>query len=463
MKAFCPKSRAGLGAKNRAKAAYLKLLLRALAGRAPAGITRRCRPARWRCGARPRRDARRRPPHRPRRPSGRCPGAAYRRPGSGRTAAGRPARPRWSGPARCRLRQRLLQLRQGGFNGLAHRGVRRHERGAGHAVGQVQADAQRPRSGGSRRSSAVCTRGARCCSSRPVAGPGPRPSAWRRRAWRPAARPAADRCRRVEHGQRLLALGATASDCARWSCTPAACWGSWNVGVAAGSGRIPLPGARAVEPRPATLARLDGGARRARQRGVGAQARRFGRGRDALDVGGHGGGLAAGLGGGGDHGHGQLRIAGIAAAAAWACCAVSGTGARGVGVTSLAFNALTSTAAAGGVIAACAAPRAFCTCSAAWAAISSACCGSRACGTGCCGGDRHRAGLGLGGLLDGFVDGAGRGVLGMALRAAAGLPGAGSRHCRWGGRHSTGSDAAGPAPEKPLLSDTEVLAPRRRR
>ena len=46
--------------------------------------------------------------------------------------------------------------------------------------------------GAARRSAPV----ARCCSSRPVAGPGPRPSAWRRRAWRPAARPAADRCRR---------------------------------------------------------------------------------------------------------------------------------------------------------------------------------------------------------------------------------------------------------------------------
>ena len=204
-------------------------------------------------------------------------------------------------------------------------------------------------------------------------------------------------------------------------------------------------------------------------RGSAASALRRGvsRGRDALDVGGHGGGLAAGLGGGGDHGHGQLRIAGLAAAAAWACCAVSGTGARGVGVTSLAFNALTSTAAV---------------------PLAAVIAGLRG-ATGVLhlfgglggdfqrllrqqglrhgllrGGDRHRAGLGLGGLLDGFVDGAGRGVLGMASGLPPVLPGAGSlaplpagrASFDWVGRcWASTSEKLGP-----LLSDTEDLAPK---
>jgi hypothetical protein len=52
MKAFCPKCRLGLEAKNRAKAAYLKLLLRCPQSLADAGcrrLRRRCPPARWHC------------------------------------------------------------------------------------------------------------------------------------------------------------------------------------------------------------------------------------------------------------------------------------------------------------------------------------------------------------------------------------------------------------------------------
>lgn len=74
------------------------------------------------------------------------------------------------------------------------------------------------------------------------------------------------------------------------------------------------------------------------------------------------------------------------AAAASACCAVAGTGVRGVAMASLAVSAACTTAAPlpMAVAAAWALPRANWTCSAAWAAISSACSGNTTGVAGCC-------------------------------------------------------------------------------
>ena len=283
MKAFCPKSRAGLGAKNRAKAAYLAIAaLRAaggaarqpglregvdqrvgVAGEADAGreasaTTSPAPPVRlppWRCEPPPWSWAN-------------CCWAACsptlvwpsEMPACASACAIAARRFQWPGaPRRAPTRKR--------------RWPRRRPGSGRRAAGPGLADP-----GAARRSA---PRGARCCSSPPVAGPGRRPSAWRRRAWRPAARPAADRCRRVEHGQRLLALGRDGQRLRQMVLHAGGVLGQLErrrCGRQRGGFLFLAHGL--LSPGLRRLRGLDGGARRrARQRGVGAQARRFARAR----------------------------------------------------------------------------------------------------------------------------------------------------------------------------------------